>query len=164
MLFRTFCFVAVGFLVPFLGQGQSLSRQVIGNAGGFEQGTGIQLSWTLGEAAVAHRYASSGNYSLTEGFQQPWVRTWSGTEALQVQVAPNPVSTLLNIYIPGNMAGAWTATLSDARGNLLLRRTGLRAGSAELDLRDYPSGMYFLTMFQEDGDADRQTIKVVKMQ
>jgi hypothetical protein len=163
MSIKTLCFAMVVLFLPFLSEGQSLARQVIGNAGGFEQGANIQLNWTLGEAAVAHRHASSGKSSLTEGFQQPWVRTWSGAEALEVQIAPNPVSTLLNIYIPGQMTGAWTATLSDARGKVLLRRTGLNTGNAELDLQAYPAGMYFLTVYQESGDAERQTIKVVKI-
>lgn len=150
--------------MPFSSQSQSLARQVIGAAGGTETSQGIQMSWTLGQSAVSHRYAANGKTSMTEGFQQPWLpASREGLDELAVQIAPNPVQSILTIMIPGNAAGEWTANLTDVRGKTMLQRTGLRAGSLQLDLNAYPAGVYFLSLRKTEEEGDVQTFKVVKL-
>ncbi len=48
---------------------QSLSPTVIATAGDYSTGTGVSLSWTLGE--IATETFNNGGYILTQGFQQP---------------------------------------------------------------------------------------------
>jgi hypothetical protein len=53
----------------FALQAQSLCPTVIASSGGYASGTGVSLSWTLGE--IATETFSNGGYILTQGFQQP---------------------------------------------------------------------------------------------
>jgi hypothetical protein len=50
-------------------QAQSIERSVVVNTGGYSEGAGVSVSWTLGEVVTAT--FSSGNTILTQGFQQP---------------------------------------------------------------------------------------------
>jgi hypothetical protein len=54
-------------------------------------------------------------------------------------------------------------TLGDVNGRTMLRRTGITSGNAEVDLSQFPSGVYFLTISVEATGVVRQTIKVVKL-
>ena len=155
---------AVFFSLSIAVSGQSLGRQLIGPTGGAARIGDLQLTWSLGEVAIAHRNAASGEWRLTEGFQQPGVVPLDdGVNPLLVQVAPNPVRNMLNVYIPGNAQEEWAMTLGDVNGKILLRRTGLTTGNSEVDLTRLPSGVYFLTILHEATGEIRQTLKVVKL-
>ena len=159
----TWCCIIFSSLSVALS-GQSLGRQLIGPAGGAARIGDLQLTWSLGEAAIAHRNAASGEWRLTEGFQQPDLMPLNGgADPTLVQVAPNPVRNMLNLYIPGDAEGEWIMTLGDVNGKILLRRTGLTAGNSEVDLTRLPSGVYFLTIFHDATGEIRQTLKVVKL-
>ncbi len=55
--------------IAALLQAQSLSPAVISTAGDYSTGSGVSLSWTLGE--IATETYDNGSYILTQGFQQP---------------------------------------------------------------------------------------------
>ena len=156
--------LALLFAVSVTLTGQSLGRQLIGAAGGSGRFGDLQISWSLGEVAVGHRSAANGAGRLTEGFQQPRLMPLNeGADPALVQVAPNPVKDLLNVYVPGDAAEEWIMTLGDVNGRTMLRRTGIISGNAEVDLGQFPSGVYFLTISVEATGVVRQTIKVVKL-
>lgn len=144
---------------------QSLGRQLIGSAGGTGRIGDLQISWSLGEVAVARLNAANGGEGqLTEGFQQPRLLPLSeGMDPLSVQIAPNPVRNILQIYLPGDAKVEWTLTLNDVTGKTLLRRTGLTVGNAEIDLGPFPSGVYFLGLSRNATGEIGQTLKVLKL-
>lgn len=150
------------FSVPL--NAQSLGSQLIGSAGGTGRTGDLQISWSLGEVAVANRNAANGEGRLTEGFQQPRLMPLSeGMDPSSVQIAPNPVRNILQIYLPGDTKVEWTLTLNDVTGKTLLRRTGLTVGNAEMDLSAFPSGVYFLGLSRNTTGEIGQTLKVLKL-
>lgn len=74
---------AAAILLPSLAHAQyKLSHQVIGSTGNFSKDPqGRSISSTVGEAAITTIRDGSGNYILTQGFQQP-----SSGAALQLTV------------------------------------------------------------------------------
>jgi hypothetical protein len=78
--------IAVQFL-----SAQSLSPTVVASSGGYFEGTGASLSWTLGE--IATETFSSGNLILTQGFQQP------------IGIALTGINVDLLVYLEGPFSG-----------------------------------------------------------
>jgi hypothetical protein len=156
-------FMGVLLVLPLGLSSQSLTPQVISNAGGTFSNSGIKMSWTLGETAVAHITTSGG--AITEGFHQPSLQVIApgSSDAIAIKIAPNPVQSTLNVQIPASNQSEWVATLTDASGRVLLRKTRLQTGNTELDLSNYPEGVYFLGL-QDSGNRAQQTFKVVKTQ
>jgi len=144
---------------------QSIGRQLIGAAGGGATQVGnMKISWSIGEISVAHSNATSGDGKLTAGFQQPWLMPLhDGEDPLNVQIAPNPVRSILNLYIPGDSKSEWNVTVSDVNGKTLFQHTGLSAGNSEMDLSRVPAGVYFLSVLQAATGEVRQTLKVLKL-
>ena len=70
-------------------------------------------------------------------------------------VYPNPTDGIFTIEFD---AKAYNITLSDANGKILLRRN-VAARTIQLDLKEYPSGMYLLTI---ESDLQKITKKIVK--
>ncbi|MFU8844738.1 MAG: hypothetical protein ACNA7V_13125, partial [Bacteroidales bacterium] len=56
-------------LIAVQPQAQSIERSVLASTGGYFEGSGVSVSWTLGEAVTAT--FNNGNTVLTQGFQQP---------------------------------------------------------------------------------------------
>jgi hypothetical protein len=102
---------------------------------------------------------------MTEGFQQPSLMPLiEGADPTLVQVAPNPVRDILNIYIPGDSREEWAVTLADVKGRILLRSTGLSAGNSAIDLSHLSAGTYFLSISEAATGHNLQTLRVVKVQ
>ncbi|OWY20129.1 hypothetical protein C7N43_23130 [Sphingobacteriales bacterium UPWRP_1] len=80
----TFCLVAAG------AQAQSLTPQVVASGGGYAQGGGYSLSYTIGEPVTAT--LTSGSNILTQGFHQPDFQ--------------NIVKLLAKVYLEGAFNGA----------------------------------------------------------
>ena len=157
--------IAIFFAVSMPLCGQSLGRQLIGSAGGSGRFGDVQLSWSFGEVAVGHLKAANGTGRMTEGFQQPSLMPLiEGADPTLVQVAPNPVRDILNIYIPGDSREEWAVTLADVKGRILLRSTGLSAGNSAIDLSHLSAGTYFLSISEAATGHNLQTLRVVKVQ
>ncbi|GEM_PF-1325566 len=157
--------IAVFFAFSMPLCSQSLGRQLIGSAGSSGRVGDVQLSWSLGEVAVGHLKAANGAGRMTEGFQQPSLMPLiEGADPTLVQVAPNPVRDILNIYIPGDSREEWAVTLADVKGRILLRSTGLSAGNSAIDLSHLSAGTYFLSISEAATGHNLQTLRVVKVQ
>jgi hypothetical protein len=153
------------FLIVIAMHGQSLGRQLFGPAGGSGRFGDIQLSWSFGEVAVSHLKAANGAGQMTEGFQQPSLMPLSeGVGPTLIQVAPNPVRDILNMYIPGDSREEWAVTLSDVKGRILIRSTRLSARNSGLDLSHLFAGTYFLSISEAATGHHVQTLRILKVQ
>ena len=65
-------------LIPLWMMAQSVSPEVVASAGNYFEGTGVSLSWTLGELAT--ETFSNGSIILTQGFQQPIIISIQGID------------------------------------------------------------------------------------
>ena len=154
------------FLISFSGylSAQSISRQVIGIAGGSLQQGQTNISWTLGESVIGHIQTKNGNGSITVGFQQPSLKVVDNQLIgdVLVNIAPNPVSDLLNIIVLDPQQDNLKFSLVDAQGRILMPQQKLGAWKNEFDMSAYPAGTYFLRVQNNIGKTS-QTYKVLKI-
>jgi hypothetical protein len=157
--------ILVGFCTAtnFTLCGQTLSSQVVSNGGNTVIAPQMRLSWTLGEIAVTRWEAPNNSGILTEGFHQPSIQlsknTLSNSEV--VQIVPNPVRGLLNLKLSSAEHTVFLANLHDSQGRILLKNILLK-NSIEIDMSNYPAGVYFLTIRQTE-EAEIQRHKIVKL-
>ena len=147
------------------GKAQSLSPEVLSTAGGTSQVGKINLEWTLGETAIS-RWATPAGGSITEGFHQPLLivsKQGSASTIALVSIAPNPVQARLNLIVSKKEPKDLSATLIDVQGRVFKQLNHLILGNTEVDLQEYPAGVYFLS-FQYANEIPFQTFKVVKVQ
>jgi len=112
-------------LIPaILFAGNSFAQQVITTAGSSGSGTGIQLSWTIGEPVTATAHGS--DFYLTQGFHQSQLVSTIfnqelgftyGWNIMSVRVIPEN-KDLLNIFQPLIDAGILKKVM-DESGNSL---------------------------------------------
>lgn len=142
---------------------QSVSPEVLSNAGSTSRVGNIQIAWTLGEIAV-DRWATPQGASVSEGFHQPQLRVSSVKAGLEwLSVAPNPVQSILRLNIDQKDERALSATLLDVQGKVLQKFNHLGIGQTDINLHDYPTGLYFLSI-QYLHELPLQTFKIVKVQ
>jgi hypothetical protein len=149
---------------------QTLSHQVVASAGSQGTAATVQLSWTVGEVAVAS--LAGGGERLTQGYQQPvrlttGVADAAGTDVL-VRAFPNPVRDALTVAWQYPSAGQWAVRIFDLQGRLVWAGPSQAveaSGETPLDLSDLAVGSYLLqTAWQGPGQqrTDHHRIQVVR--
>lgn len=158
-----FCLCGMLVLAASLGYAQSLSPQVLSNAGGSIATPEMRLSWTLGEVAISKWQAAGNAGFLTEGYHQPrlQVNPANQDELYPVQILPNPVQGTLNLIALSDGQEVFLASLQDAQGKILVKDVILK-GKAEINMSSFPAGIYFLSI-QQSGKSPIQNHKVVKL-
>lgn len=159
------------FFLPFFSASiwaQRLAPTVIASDGGFRKTSTMSLAWTLGETAV-ESVSSNGRF-YTQGFHQPLLLAKSfhpGSEKLfagyDIVVAPNPVQSMLNIYIETPQEENLQVFLADILGRNIMSKETSGKGSFKLDMSPYISGVYLLSIRNSDGHLVR-TFKIIKAQ
>ena len=151
------------FFVMMKGNAQTLAPEVLSGAGGTIHTSNIQLAFTVGETSVARWSTPLGGF-ITEGFHQPTLVVSKVDEQNQVSVriAPNPVQSKLFLFIDGKDTEEVTAILVDVQGKIMTQLNHLKGGNYELNLSEYPSGVYFLSL-NHSNKLPFQTFKVVKV-
>lgn len=87
---KTFLFISLLALAAIQVKAQTIERSVIA-AGGNSVSTPLQLDYTIGEIAITS--VTSGNLTLTQGFQQPYFVVIPGNNVFPYLVLyPNPTS------------------------------------------------------------------------
>lgn len=147
-------------------QAQSLDRQVVASAGGYQENATLSLSYTLGELAV--QTLTAGNLILTQGFQQPLgIGTFSPEQLYpdwQVKTWPNPVAGDLYLEISTDVRTAVILETFDLSGRLYLARrleTPLQSDPYTLDLSNLEKGIYILKIRTADYSLQR-IVKISK--
>ena len=146
-------------------QAQFLSPQAVSSGGGYSEGTGLSLSYTIGEIAVQTLTGSS--LVLTQGFQQPSNLGTFVQKGLypdwQVKTWPNPVARdLFMQFGPGIQTDLILETY-DLTGKLHIVRkieAPLNSHPYTLDLSHLNQGIYFLNIRTVDYSVQR----IVKIQ
>ncbi len=139
---------------------QLIKQDVIASGGDYFITSSNSLSWTLGEC-VTESFGSTANI-LTQGFQQStYVITAideNDNAEIRINVYPNPVNDHLNISLEKEVTKEFKIELSDVRGNLLHNRICFDK-STELEMSNYPSGVYLLKI-----SGENQILKTFKIQ
>ncbi len=108
-----------------------------GKAMAVTSGENYRVSISESSQPISDRFYISRNPQISERKISDWV-----------QIYPNPVKDKLTIRIPANEKG--TIQLMDNQGREILSQQ--IKGSFEMDMRDYPQGMYVLR-FATDGEV-----------
>ncbi|MCF8227071.1 MAG: T9SS type A sorting domain-containing protein [Bacteroidales bacterium] len=160
-----FIFIAAG-LTGNIANSQSvqLSPTVIASAGGYGEGTDINLSWTLGEIAVSTLQGN--NMVLTQGFHQPINKI---DDALlvdpirwQVVAYPNPVDNELLVQFDLPEPEDFIIELQDVTGRITSQEQfkGVYQGDiVPIDMTGYKTGVYFLRITTKD----REQVRVISI-
>jgi hypothetical protein len=138
------------------------AQQVISSAGGSATGTGVQLSWTIGEPVIETFTGSSA--ILTQGFHQSKLTVTAIDPAiypdLELSVFPNPVSSSLRLVTRGDQLQKLSYQLYNMEGQSIL--SGKVEASPELiNMELYTSGTYLLKVLK-NGNVPVRTFKIVK--
>ncbi|MBN2730077.1 MAG: T9SS type A sorting domain-containing protein [Bacteroidales bacterium] len=153
-------------LIPMLSLAQvSKERDVIASSGETAASGNIEISYTIGEVAIAQY--TSGTLIVSEGFQQadgPMTgieeTEFSGT----ITLFPNPVDDLLQFEVNNSNSDQVLIELFDTQGKLVQTYSfeGNRAlQTGEIDFGQYASGIWYLS-FSNPEDGYIKTFKVVK--
>lgn len=108
---------------------------------------GGSTRWGMGKLNAYHAITEVLGITAINGPQADRMATW-----------PNPATSALQITPPFNASGA-QLYVSDAMGRTILHHTLVDAGSFQLDVGAWPSGLYFLRM---EKDGQRAVGKVVR--
>jgi hypothetical protein len=132
-----------------------LTPTVIAAGGGYGEGEGISLSWTIGELAVTT--LTAGDLVLTQGFQQPFDIDVIGTRDQQVSwgisVYPNPVKDQLRIKFNVETAGDYLLEVQDVTGRIVTQKLHKEVRPGDIVLLNtstYLPGVYFLKVYTRD--------------
>lgn len=150
-------------------QAQTFSPSVISTDGGFGKTSTLTFDWTLGELAVKSVYTP--NTLFTEGFHQPILivtevdpKTNLSENDYLIEVAPNPVQSLLSIRIEFKQDQKIHIYLTDLLGRILIsQNVNSETESVDMDVGELPSALYILWFTNSDG-APIKSFKISKIQ
>ncbi|HEX4877908.1 MAG TPA: T9SS type A sorting domain-containing protein [Chitinophagaceae bacterium] len=158
-------FLSLLSLGKLAGAQASLHPDVIAANGGVSRFNGIELEWTIGEAAAGT--AASGNRLYTVGFHQPvlisrQLPVSSEDLAESIRVFPNPATNRLRVQLPFSVTGNVSIILADLTGNTLAEKTvNSKSSAIDIPVGHLAAGMYQLRVMTADGKT-AGVFKIVK--
>ena len=145
-------------------EGQSLSPHVISSMGGSSSGSGISLSWTVGETLTA-THSAEGLY-LTQGFQQPNFMIVSAEQIsspdFEIRVFPNPATDFISIEWSQEIGGDIHVELYDMAGRRLNhQKSGNNVNHIRIDINSLQRSAYLLKVYSDKGEFSK-TYRIIK--
>jgi hypothetical protein len=157
----SFLFCLFSLLFQLSALAQTVKPDVISSAGGSFETTGRQVSWTLGEPAIA-AYAAS-NAMLSQGFQQPEIIVESGFSdpdiQLSIKVYPVPAGNRITLEFSEIPEGL-SVELYNLQGTRIYAGP-VRSGNFQIDLKPWPASEYILKIVSA-GKPLIQTYTIIK--
>jgi hypothetical protein len=139
-----------------------IAQEVISSSGTHSAGSGIALSWTIGEPVIGT--VSNGSYTLTQGFHQSRLTSTSVddlvTPGLSLTVYPNPFDDVLNVKVDEGDFSKLKFTLFTLEGKQLIVKKP-ESDLTRFDMQTYASGNYLLRINKKSGEPVK-TFKIVK--
>ena len=141
----------------------SLSAQsAIVPMGGDMEGSGVTISYTIGQIAV--QSYGEGSTRIFEGVQQPYEIQTIGIDnypgiTLNAMVYPNPTTSNLQLAI-SNEEFEGEVKVFDTNGKYLFSRK-IKGSATEIPMSDLAAGTYFVNVL--NGTQVLKSFKVVKM-
>ena len=127
-------------------------------------GDGEQAAFSVGQAVVGEAHGSTGSAEI--GIQQSFMLKVQAIEqtavmaGTQVSIYPNPTASMLRVEVVSNSMSAVKYLLYSEKGQLVDSRTFDISQPMDIDMTDFPTGMYILRL-EQDGKigAGYQVIK-----
>ncbi len=163
MITRSLFVSGILLLLSKVIMAQSPDPYVIGTAGEVDKTEHISLEWTIGETFV-NSYSDDG-LMVTEGYHQPLIIERLIEEPIvgfTINVFPNPVSSILNIFIASEVDEKVLIRIIDMDGRLIYSvEVNSHLFSDEFDMSSYGNGLYLLTAKSTSGNIN-ETYKIFK--
>jgi hypothetical protein len=164
---RKILFLLTVLAISLSGNSQKLSPSVISSQGGFDKSEGFILEWTLGENFVETVSLHSQIY--TQGFLQPVRKNILEKNQVQkpvfpydITIYPNPVSSLLNVYVKAGQNPKLRIRMFDVTGKFIRPITFyLNSNHIAFDVSYLPSGIYIMKITDPVGPTI-ETFRIVK--
>jgi hypothetical protein len=138
------------------------AQQVVSSGGGQGAGSGVRISWTIGEPVIST--LRSGSLILTQGFHQTRLSLTAIEEipvpGLKLSVFPNPTAEFINLKIEEGDFALFQYTLLDINGKSL-KTNKLKEASTRVDMGKLAAGIYLLRISRKNGETIK-TCRVVK--
>ena len=130
--------------------------------GGDMEGSGVTISYTIGQIAV--QSYGEGSTNISEGVQQPYEIQTIGIDnypgiTLSAMVYPNPTTSNLQLAI-SNEEFEGEVKVFDTNGKYLFSRK-IKGSATEIPMSDLAAGTYFVNVLK--GTQVLKSFKVVKM-
>jgi hypothetical protein len=134
------------------------------SSGGNATGSGGSASYSIGQIDYVTATGTGG--SATQGVQQPFeIVTLAGEEfteiSLQMQVYPNPTTSLVNLKIDNFNLENLSYQLYDLNGRMITEKK-ITEDETQIQLENYPNAIYSLNVNQENKTI--KTFKIIKTQ
>lgn len=157
---KTFVAFIILFIYSNLGlKAQELSHQVLVTIAGVNQSSANEFSYTVGESAV--EIISSGDWTLTQGFQQPRIIFSNDVTPAGngVDVYPNPFRDFINIEFFGDSARTLNVEIMNLSGVVLIRDRFNTANNYRqikpYDSGNFTNGVYIVRILSTDRRINR---------
>ena len=150
------------FLIfPLCIYAQEISQEIIASSGDYSDGSSGQLSWTLGDLAI--ETYSSGDLSLTQGFQQPSYEVMTAFENRDynfvMRVYPVPSSDFITVEFD-EIQNDLEVVLYNLQGEIVLIKQ-VESGTITLDLNNLSPSEYILKILIKENNLIK-SYKIVK--
>lgn len=144
---------------------QKLERAVVATAGQHNKTSSVQLSSTIGEAAV--NFLKVNGISLCQGFQQITIQVSTDVSSeelvrMDVKIFPNPTMNYLNVDIGYNTGEQLSLYICDITGKTLQTIENI-GNNEKIDVTTFATGTYVLTLRKGSGETIGQ-YSVIKSQ
>lgn len=140
------------------------AQEVISSGGAHFTGSGVSLSWTIGEPVIAT--FTNGGYTLTQGFHQTRLGTTSIDEipvpGLILSVYPNPFSYLLHLSVDEGDFSKLQYSLLDIQGKVIVSEK-INSDLTNIQMQTFAAGNYLLQVRKKSGELVK-SFKVIKYQ
>lgn len=150
-----FLLLLIFMSVGSMGFAQSFDRTVLASDGATSSTGTITLDWTLGELAISTLATQEG--LMTQGFHQPMltatkILTTNELEKYyQVQVMPNPVSSILTVDVQSEREEPLLVDFLDLSGKVIKRaKLEFPFDPVQFEVEQYPSGLYVIRVTTEE--------------
>lgn len=140
----------IGIFLMNLAFSQTASPELISSSGDSFNNTSYQLDWSIGECITATHTA--GDYVITQGFHHDsYIITLVEDLAtdINITVYPNPTTDLLTVNFEASARPSSVLIITDINGKVLLQEN-INETEKQLNFSVYTSGVYFLTVKQEN--------------
>ncbi|MCC7522122.1 MAG: T9SS type A sorting domain-containing protein [Flavobacteriaceae bacterium] len=132
------------------------------SSGNDVSGEGGIVNYSVGQ--IAYHAQTDGNFTIIEGVQQAYEISVIGTDdtpniQLSMSVFPNPVENQLNLSIDMETLIGFSYQLTDMEGRIL-KDEKITENNSIIDLSEYESSTYFVSIWQ--ADQKLKTFKIIK--
>jgi hypothetical protein len=103
-----------------------------------------------------------GEYTFANGVSTVLIGTGNEIEMqLQIGLYPVPANDILNIELPQQMTGTYSATITDAQGKIVIQQN-VHSGINALNVSSLPDGIYFCTVTGKEGLITENKFTIIR--